>query len=97
MDALTGTGRVEVHGDRHQQLRQVASAFEAHFIKELMRPSREGAMAEEGLFSDSPAMRQYTDLLQDGLAQRAAGGLGLADMIISQLTRRGAAPDKERP
>lgn len=88
--ALTTEARLVPQGDRQQRLRQVAAAFEAHFIREMMRPSREGAIAEEGLFADSPAMRQYSDLLHDGLAERASGGLGLAELIRAQVTRQDA-------
>jgi Rod binding domain-containing protein len=79
--AITAAGRTD-HADREQRLRQAATQFEAYFMREILARSRDAA--QTGIIAESPAERQFRELLHAGLAENAAGGLGLADMIVQQ-------------
>lgn len=72
-----------------EALRRVATQFEALLLTQLtasMNPSDE----EGGLFSNSPGMGLSRQMFSEQLAQSMAqsGGIGLADMIMKQLTER---------
>lgn len=91
--AITQEGRLG--GDRYAQLEQAARGFEEYFLKEILKQ----AQSQEGdqLFGRSPAMKQFEQLLHDGLAERAAGGLGLADRIVEDLAAKArlTRPDRD--
>lgn len=82
--AITSAGRTD-HADREQRLRQAATQFEAYFLREILSSTRGGAQV--GILPESPAERQFRELLHAGLAENAAGGLGLADLIVQQSLR----------
>jgi len=99
--AITQAGRLDA-GDRIERLRQAAAGFESFFVREILR-SAEGtgplAGEREGLFAESKALQQYRSLFYDGMAEEAAGGMGIADMIVSHLLASGAVrvPQEESP
>ena len=81
-------------------LRQAAAQFEAVFMNMLMKSMRE-TLAQDGPF-DSQTTRMYTGMLDQQLAQKMSErGLGLADMMIKQLSGHAApgvpAPASVRP
>mgnify|MGYP001039796926 CR=1 FL=1 len=82
--AITRDGQIA--GDRLQQLQRAAAQFETFFLKQILQ----GSEAEKlgGLFEQSPAMKQFQDLLHDGLAERGAGRLGVAELIVEDLADR---------
>ncbi len=67
-------------------LRQVAKQFEALFVSMMLKSMRD-ASPEKGLF-DSDQSKFYTQMLDQQLAQDLTGkGIGLADLIVQQLTQ----------
>lgn len=67
-------------------LRHAATQFEAVFMNMLMKSMRE-TLGQDGLF-DSQTTRTYTSMLDQQLAQTVSKrGMGLADMMVHQLSR----------
>jgi len=75
----------------NQSLKQVASQFESVFMNMMLKSMRD-TVGQDGAM-DSDASRAYTGMLDQQLAQAlssssgGSGGLGLADMIVKQLSR----------
>ena len=83
--------RVQARKDPDQALKSAAQQFEALFMNMLLKSMRE-ATPQDGPFN-SEQTRLYTSLLDQQLAQNlSAKGVGLADIMIRQLSRS-AAPD----
>ena len=72
-------------GNDRQKLRQAAQQFEALFINQLMKQGKSFGAEQGALFGNSPAERNYQELLNNALAEGAAGGIGIADAILDQL------------
>jgi flagellar protein FlgJ len=70
-------------------LKAVAQQFEGIFMNMMLKSMRD-ATPQDGLF-DSEQSRLYTQLFDQQLAQKlsAGKGIGLADMMVKQLTRSG--------
>lgn len=74
-----------------EALKQAAQQFEAVFMNMLMKSMRE-ASPQDGLF-DSEQTRMYTSMLDQQLTQRMASrGIGLADVMVRQLSVALAVP-----
>ncbi len=85
------------HAAASPQLVKAANAFEANFLKELLKPLREDPLFGNGsglggdsLGSDGSSggsMATVSSLASDALAQAIAkqGGLGIAKMVLAQL------------
>ncbi len=72
-------------------LKQAATQFEAVFMNMLLKSMRE-SIPQEGA-TDSDATRTYTGMLDQQMAQSLSGkGIGLADLIVKQLSRQMAVP-----
>jgi flagellar protein FlgJ len=68
-----------------EALKQAAQQFEAVFMNMLMKSMRE-ATPQDGMF-DSEQTRMYTSMLDQQLTQRMASrGVGLADVMVRQLS-----------
>ena len=68
-----------------EALKQAAQQFEAVFMNMLMKSMRD-ATPQEGMF-DSEQTRMYTSMLDQQLTQRMASrGIGLADVMVRQLS-----------
>ena len=68
-----------------EALKQAAQQFEAVFMNMLMKSMRE-ATPQDGMF-ESEQTRMYTSMLDQQLTQRMAGrGIGLADVMVRQLS-----------
>jgi len=68
-----------------ESLKQAAQQFEAVFMNMLMKSMRE-ATPQDGMF-DSEQTRMYTSMLDQQLTQRMASrGIGLADVMVRQLS-----------
>lgn len=68
-------------------LKQAATQFEAVFMNMLLKSMRE-SIPQDGA-TDSDATRTYTGMLDQQLAQSLSGkGVGLADVIVKQLSRQ---------
>ncbi len=83
--------RLQAKQDPEQALKGAARQFEALFMNMLLKSMRE-ATPQDGPFN-SEQTRLYTSLLDQQLAQNlSAKGVGLADIMIRQLSRS-AVPD----
>lgn len=72
-----------------ETLRQVAQEFESLLINQVMKSMRTASFGDE-LF-DSDATKTFTSLLDEQYAQSLSRspGLGLADLIVRQMTLAG--------
>jgi flagellar protein FlgJ len=70
-------------------LREAAEAFESYFLQMMMREMRRTLNDEQRIIPKSHGERIFTDMLdQENAIQLArAGGVGLADSIVQQMTR----------
>lgn len=73
--------------DQGAALKTVAQQFESLFLNMMLKSMRE-AVPQDGLF-DSDQTRFYTEMYDRQLTQKLAGGkgMGLADMLVKQLSR----------
>ena len=73
--------------DPDAALKEVAKQFEALLLDQMMKSMRSAAPGES-LF-DNEGSRLFTSLLDQEYARRLAetGGLGLADLLVRQLTQ----------
>ena len=81
-----------------EALKQAAQQFEAVFMNMLMKSMRE-ATPQDGVF-DSEQTRLYTSMLDQQLAQRMASrGIGLAEVMVRQLSgaMNAIPPDEDAP
>ena len=108
--ALTLEGALPAPGgDQRQRLKQAATQFEVEFVRLLFKDLENTPIDEEPLLGEDPGSKQF---FHDGLGERAAGGLGVADLVFNELsaragiertppsslgTRSGPAPAKETP
>ncbi len=77
-------------------LKTVAKQFEALFMNMMLKSMRE-ASPQDGTF-DNAQSRMYTSMLDQQLSQNlAARGVGLADILIRQLSNTVTAPPGEKP
>ena len=76
----------KLKGDSEDDLRVVAQQFEAIFIQQMLKTMRDASLSE-GLF-DNNASDFYVDMLdkQMSLNLSAGKGIGLADIIVQQLS-----------
>lgn len=92
VDAL----RAQAQQDPQRALKTAARQFEALFLNMLLKSMRE-ASPRNGLF-DNEQTRLYSALLDQQVAQiLSAQGIGLADIMMRQLTRGTAAESSRTP
>lgn len=90
-----GALRAQAQQDPQRALKAAARQFEALFMNMMLKSMRD-ATPQDGMF-DSDQTRLYTSLLDQQLAQSlSAQGIGLADVMIKQLSRV-AAPGALAP
>lgn len=83
--------RLQASKDPDSALKTVAKQFEALFVQMMIKSMRE-ATPKDGLF-DSQQSQMYTQMLDQQLAQdMSSKGIGLADMMIRQMTRASIEP-----
>ena len=92
--ALDGRGldtlRLQAKQNPDQALKAVSQQFEAVFLSTLLKSMRD-ATPQDGLM-DSDQTRAYTSMLDQQLAQSLSSkGIGLADVMLRQMTRNRAA------
>ena len=73
------------NSDHEQKLQQAAAQFEAIFINQLMKQGKAFGNDEGAIFGNSPAERNFQELLNNALSEGAAGGIGISDTILDQL------------
>ena len=77
--------RLDAKNSSPEALKQAAQQFEAVFMNMLMKSMRE-ATPQDGMF-DSEQTRMYTSMLDQQLTQRMASrGIGLAEVMVRQLS-----------
>ena len=81
--------------DPEGALKTVAQQFEQLLLDQMMRAMRTAAPGESLL--DNEATRIFTGLLDQEFSRKlaASGGLGLADLLVAQLTRLRAGTGQE--
>ena len=91
LDALKRQAR-DVGGEGQKQaLKAAAKQFEAMFTNMILKSMRDSLPKDGELDSDST--RTYTSMLDQQLSQKIAGkGLGLADMIVKQVSKHTVDP-----
>jgi flagellar protein FlgJ len=91
--------RAEAGSGKNDQatLRKVAGQFEALFIQMMLKSMRDANLGE-GLM-DSEHVKTYQSMFDQQIALDLSkgGSLGLADMMVRQLSRGGEVPDKNAP
>jgi flagellar protein FlgJ len=78
--------------DSPAALQKAAKQFEALFLNNILKGMRAGKLAE-GAF-DNEQSKAYNDMYDQQLSQHLAGkpGIGLADLIVKQLSPKGENP-----
>lgn len=85
--------RLQAKQDPDKALKEVAQQFEVLFMNMLLKSMREATPKDGAL--DSEQTQFYTSMLDMQYAQSlSAKGIGLADMMIKQLTRSGVTPEE---
>ena len=86
--------KIDARQSSPEALKQAAQQFEAVFMNMLMKSMRE-ASPQDGLF-ESEQTRMYTSMLDQQLTQRlATRGIGLAEVMVRQLSGAVSAPPAE--
>ena len=85
--AITDVGKLSAP-DIKAKLHQAAKAFEEQFTAQLLKPMKEASDDEESLFGDDPGNTTFKGMMVDGLAEHAAGQLGVAKIIEDAMMRR---------
>jgi flagellar protein FlgJ len=85
---LLGTLRAQAARDPEAALKETARQFETLFLDMMLKSMRTAAAGHSEF--DSEATRTYTSLLDHEYSRKLAaqGGLGLADLLVKQLSRR---------
>lgn len=94
------SGAGAAHGaarDSEKELRRAAADFESLFINQMLKSMRE-TITKSDLFHGGNAEEIYTSMLDAELSKSMAnaGGIGLADMLMKQLSN-GVEPAKAEP
>ena len=76
-----------------QAIREAAEAFESYFLTLMLREMRRTVPQDQGLFQKSVGERIFREMLDEEMSKEMAraGGIGLAQNIIEQLTRNYAS------
>lgn len=97
--SITDAGRMDA-ADPLLKLRQAAKGFEQQFVAQLLKPMTERSESTSELFGEDPGSAPFQGLFVDGMAEHAAGGLGIARIIERTLAarlHRGAAQAPTAP
>jgi peptidoglycan hydrolase FlgJ len=83
LSAIGGTPEA-ARGDRSEQLRAAAQAFEAIFLRQMIGSMRQAKLAEDPF--GSAGAEQFQDMADARLADNMArqGGFGIAEMLLNQ-------------
>ncbi len=85
--ALTSAGRLNA-SDPVLRMKQAAKGFEQQFVAQMLKPLNERSESATELFGEDPGSSAFQGLLTDGLAEHAAGGLGIARIIEQAMASR---------
>lgn len=85
--------------DSEGNIRKVAQEFESLFLNEMLKSMRSANEAlGEGNFMNSETTKQYQDMYDQQLSvslSKQAGGVGLADVLVRQLSPKHAAAKRD--
>jgi flagellar protein FlgJ len=86
IDSATALG---MSAEELQAVHYAAETFESYFIQIMLREMRRTIPDEGGLIPKSQAERIFTEMLDEEKSKEMAraGGIGLADVIVRQMTR----------
>ena len=70
------------------RMRETAEAFEASFLSQMLKPMFEG-LSTDGPFGGGQAEETWRGFMIDAMAKQTvrAGGIGLADQVVSEMLR----------
>lgn len=83
-----GSGLPGPGGDQRERLKKAATQFEVEFVRLLFKDLEKTPIDDEPLLGEDPGSKQFTQLYHDSLGERAAGGLGIADLVFRELSAR---------
>jgi Rod binding domain-containing protein len=87
--SITESGRIPtIHAGNSARLEQAARQFEASFIDLLMKDLERQPIDEEPMLGNDPATQQFKGLFYRGISEQSAGGLGIADIVMRELSAR---------
>jgi Rod binding domain-containing protein len=98
--SLTPKDQADIAEKRDLQLRNAAKMYETHFLNEMVKAMRKTVPQDEGVFKHNFAEQIFTEQLDSQYVEgwSGRGGVGLADMIYSQLKNRfGGAEGRKLP
>ena len=74
-------------------IQEAAEAFESYFLQIMLREMRRTLPEDGGIIPTSQGERIFTEMLDEEKAQEMAraGGIGLAQTIVQQMTRQSYA------
>jgi|GEM_PF-6749738 Rod binding domain-containing protein len=89
--AITNDGQLNVPtANSHTRLVHAAQQFEASFIQLLFQTGDTSDSEDPPLLGGSSADTQFKELFRSGLSEKAAGHLGIAQMLERQIEGHGA-------
>jgi Rod binding domain-containing protein len=84
--AITNDGQLRPQGlDAHGRLIHAAQQFEAAFVQMLFQVQDQAEQDDPPLMGGSSADTQFKELFRTGLSERAAGHLGISQLLERQL------------
>ncbi len=91
--------RVDAREDSQAALEKVAKQFESVFVQMMIKSMREASVPLQGELFHSQQSKAYTDMYdkQLGLELTKTNGIGLADVIVRQLSKPGSSVDNQQP
>jgi Rod binding domain-containing protein len=87
MDPISGSNVPPPKAGEKARIEAVAKELEGVFLRSLLSHARGVDLDQDGVFAKSAAVDQFQELLHGQLAERASGGLGIADLVVQHLTR----------
>ena len=80
-------------GQSPEQMRKTAQEFEASFLSQMFKPMFEG-LETDGAFGGGNAEETWRSFLLDAMAKQTvkAGGIGLADTVMSEMLKMQEQP-----
>ena len=80
-------------GASSQKIKETADAFEASFLSQMLKPMFEG-LSTDGPFGGGQAEETWRGFMIDAMAKQTvkAGGVGLADTVMSEMLKMQEQP-----
>lgn len=98
---LTHAGKLEKNPRSRAAAEEIASQFEAIFVKQIVEKMREGAdlMGDGSMFGSGPGSDTYATWFDTYMSEHIAGtgSVGVADSLMRQLDDLGQVDPAEEP